>query len=115
MKFLNINISDLSLTQESELMDKLHEFFPLVAFDDDTIRVTENGMDEELTIELTPIEDYVVTKGLLHLRLQAGDLNPEELPEDSENMLNSKLKRKEVVAIDKLLEEEFEPKFNDSY
>ena len=115
MKLLKINISDLSITQEAELMDKLHEFFPLVAFDDGTIDVEEPEHDPEELIHLDPIEDYVITKGLLHLRLQAGDLSPEELPPDSDTIIDSQLNRKEVTAIDKLLEEEFEPRFNDSY
>ena len=116
MKLLKINISDLSITQEAELMDKLHEFFPLVAFDDETIEISSTDKENETLTNLSHAEDYVISKALTNLK--AGTMSSEEIEDEFtrywEYMLERKLKPSEVKVLDELLKrEQFDPYYND--
>ena len=116
MRIVSIDISDLSITQEQELMDKLHEFFPLVAFDDDTIKVDTTEVENETLTNLSFKEDYIISKALVNLKAGTMSSNEieEELTNDWHRMLERDLKSKEKEILDELLKrEQFDPFFND--
>jgi hypothetical protein len=116
MRIVSIDISDLSITQEQELMDKLHEFFPLVAFDDDTIKVDTTEVENETLTNLSFQEDYIISKALAGLKV--GTMTSEEIAEDLTNdwhrILEHSLTSGELETLEKLLQrEQFDPYYND--